>query len=36
MGVFLLTNDLINKKGADVSAYPQGGFKELIEFLNNI
>jgi FMN phosphatase YigB (HAD superfamily) len=36
MGVFLLTNDLINKKGADVSVYPSGGFAELIEFLNNI
>ena len=36
MGVFLLTNDLINKKGTDVSVYPRGGFAELIEFLNNI
>lgn len=36
MKVFLLTDCLINAKSADVSAYPQGGFKELIEFLNNI
>lgn len=33
MGVFLLTDCLINRKNDDVSAYPQGGFDELRAFL---
>lgn len=33
MKVFLLTDCLINEKNADISNYPQGGFKELKEFL---
>ena len=33
MQVFLLTDCLINKKNADISALPQGGFGELIDFL---
>ena len=35
MRVFLLTNDLINKKNSDISAYPNGGFSKLSDFLNN-
>ena len=33
MQVFLLTDCLINKKGADLSAYPQGGFADLLRYL---
>ena len=33
MQVFLLTDCLINKHGADISQIPQGGFPELLEFL---
>ena len=36
MKVFLLTNDLINKTDTDISAYPHGGFGELIDFLGEI
>ena len=36
MGVFLLTDCLINKTGADISAYPHGSFDELIEFIKKI
>ena len=35
MKVFLLTPCLINKHGADISVYPQGGFSELLEFVGN-
>ncbi len=35
MQVFLLTDCLINKANADISAYPQGGFPELMVFLEN-
>lgn len=31
--VFLLTDCLINKKGKDISGYPQGGFKELADYI---
>ena len=31
--VFLLTDCLINKKGIDISEYPCGGFRELLEFI---
>lgn len=31
--VFLLTNDLINKGGADISRWPHGGFAELRRYL---
>lgn len=34
--VFLLTDCLLNSKGADISAYPQGGFRELIDFIKNL
>lgn len=33
MQVFLLTDCLINGQDADISAYPQGSFPELLEFL---
>ena len=36
MGVFLLTDCLINRKNEDISKYPHGGFKELEDFLNSI
>lgn len=36
MQVFLLTPCLINKSGADISAYPQGGFEELAAFLDTL
>ena len=31
--VFLLTDFLINKKGIDISRYPNGGFDELLEYI---
>ena len=34
--VFLLTDCLINKKDEDISAYPHGGFKELLEYINRL
>lgn len=33
MGVFLLTDCLINSKNEDISQYPHGGFAELRQFL---
>lgn len=33
MGVFLITDCLINKAGKDVAAYPHGGFEDLIRFV---
>ena len=36
MKVFLLTDCLINEKNADISQYPQGGFPELISFLESL
>ena len=36
MQVFLLTDHLINKSGCDLSAYNQGGFPELLEFLDTL
>ena len=36
MKVFLITRDLINKGGEDISRYPQGGFDELLEFVEEI
>ena len=36
MRVFLLTDCLINKTGADISAYPQGSFDELAEFISKL
>lgn len=36
MQVFLLTDCLLNKKNEDVSAYPQGGFRELQEYIKQL
>ena len=36
MKVFLLTDCLINKNGADISVYPSGSFDELSEFIENL
>jgi len=36
MKVFLLTDCLINKAGADIASYPQGSFDELIGFVKAI
>jgi FMN phosphatase YigB (HAD superfamily) len=36
MKVFLLKDCIINKNGQDISGYPQGGFKELKEYLQNL
>ncbi len=35
MKVFLLTNCLINKERCDISVYPRGNFKQLINMLKN-
>ena len=34
MNVFLLTDNIINKENKDISAYPQGGFEELLKYLH--
>ena len=34
--VFLLTDDLINSKNADISVYPHGSYEELIAFIKKI
>lgn len=34
--VFLLTDCLINSDGRDISKYPNGGFKELMEFVRSL
>jgi len=36
MKVFLLTDCLINKHNVDISRYPQGGYDDLIKFVENI
>lgn len=36
MQVFLLTDCIINKKNEDISAYPHGGFDELITFTEKL
>lgn len=33
MRVFLLTNELINRKGADISQYPNGSFADLAKYI---
>lgn len=35
MGVFLLTDCMINKRGEDIDKYPHGGFGELAHLLKN-
>ena len=34
--VFLLTDCLLNSKGANISSYPQGSYAELIDFIKNL
>ena len=36
MRTFLLTECLINKDGKDISAYPHGGFDDLIKYIDSI
>ena len=36
ISVFLLTNDLINKKEADISAVPKGDYEDLLAYLKTI
>lgn len=36
MKVFLITRDLINKGGENISRYPSGGFAELLEFVEKL
>lgn len=36
MKVFLLTDCLINKTDADITAYPHGGFGELLEYIQGL
>ena len=36
MKVFLITRDLINKGGEDISRYPNGSFEELLEFVERL
>jgi HAD superfamily hydrolase (TIGR01509 family) len=36
MKVFLLTDCLIQKDGADISAYPQGSFEELLAYVDTL
>lgn len=35
MKVFLLTDCLINRKGKNLSRYPQGSFRELMDYIEN-
>lgn len=36
MRVFLMTDCLINRNNADISGYPQGGFDDLLAFIDSI
>ena len=36
MKVFLITRDLIHRGGEDISRYPQGGFDELLKFVEGL
>ena len=36
MKVFLLTDCLINKEGKDITAYPQGNFDTLLDYIRNL
>lgn len=36
MNVFLLTDCMINTKNEDISTYPQGGFDELLQYIENL
>ena len=36
MKVFLLTDCIINKENKDISVYPNGSFKEALEYIKGI
>ena len=36
MKTFLLTDNLINKSGADISAYVNGGFDEMLSYIKSL
>ncbi len=36
MGVFLLTDCLLNRKNEDISAYPQGDFDDMMRYIHSI
>lgn len=36
MKVFLLTRDLINREGRDISVYPQGDFADLLAYIDTL
>ena len=36
MGVFLLTDCIINKDNRDISSYPHGSFDELISYIRSL
>ena len=36
MGVFLLTDCLINRRGEDISRYPSGSFPELLQYIRSL
>ena len=36
MNVFLLTDSLINKERKDISTYPRGSFKQLLDYANEL
>ena len=36
MKVFLLTDDLLNKKGLDISSYRKGSFEELADYISEV
>ena len=35
-GVFLLTNDIINKSGTDIEQFPHGDFDDLLKFIDEL
>ena len=36
LSVFLLTDNIINRKGMDISAYPHGSFEQLENYIENL
>ena len=36
MRVYLLTNCLINRDGADISRWPRGGFDDLLAYVRHL
>ena len=35
-GVFLLTNDIINKSGTDIEQFPHGDYDDLLKFIDEL